>query len=74
MRGAIPPLPKYAFTAWRSVKAQGQLCSVGYTDVARMAGENMHLPYHSSGHLLENSLFFINGNDKISVKLSLCFN
>jgi hypothetical protein len=25
MRGAIPPLPQYAFTAWCSVKAQGQL-------------------------------------------------
>jgi hypothetical protein len=24
--GAIPPLPQYAFTAWCSVKAQGQLC------------------------------------------------
>jgi len=25
MGGAIPPLPQYAFMAWRSVKAQGQL-------------------------------------------------
>jgi hypothetical protein len=25
MRGAIPPLSQYAFTAWCSVKAQGQL-------------------------------------------------
>jgi hypothetical protein len=25
MRGAIPPLPQYAFMAWFSVKAQGQL-------------------------------------------------
>jgi hypothetical protein len=25
MRGAIPPLPQYAFMAWCSVKAQGQL-------------------------------------------------
>jgi hypothetical protein len=25
MRGATPPLPQYAFMAWRSVKAQGQL-------------------------------------------------
>jgi hypothetical protein len=24
MRGAIPPLPQYAFKAWYSVKAQGQ--------------------------------------------------
>jgi hypothetical protein len=26
MHGAIPPLPKYAFMAWCSVEAQGQLC------------------------------------------------
>jgi hypothetical protein len=25
MRGAMPPLPQYAFMAWCSVKAQGQL-------------------------------------------------
>jgi len=25
IRGAIPPLPQYAFIAWCSVKAQGQL-------------------------------------------------
>jgi hypothetical protein len=25
MRGAIPPLPQYAFMAWYWVKAQGQL-------------------------------------------------
>jgi len=25
MLGAIPPLPQYAFMAWCSVKAQGQL-------------------------------------------------
>jgi hypothetical protein len=25
MSGAIPPLPLYAFMAWRLVKAQGQL-------------------------------------------------
>jgi len=25
MRGVIPPLPQYAFMAWCSVKAQGQL-------------------------------------------------
>jgi hypothetical protein len=25
MRGAVPPLPQYAFMAWCSVKAQGQL-------------------------------------------------
>jgi len=25
MRGAIPPLPQYAFMAWSLVKAQGQL-------------------------------------------------
>jgi hypothetical protein len=25
MRGAIPPLPQYAFMAWCSVKAQGHL-------------------------------------------------
>jgi len=25
MRGAIPPLPQYAFIVWCSVKAQGQL-------------------------------------------------
>jgi hypothetical protein len=25
MRGAIPPLPQYAFMAWCLVKAQGQL-------------------------------------------------
>jgi len=25
MRGAIPPLPQYAFMAWCSVKARGQL-------------------------------------------------
>jgi hypothetical protein len=25
MNGAIPPLPQYAFMAWCSVKAQGQL-------------------------------------------------
>jgi len=25
MRGAMPPLPKYAFMAWCSVKAEGQL-------------------------------------------------
>jgi hypothetical protein len=25
MCGAIPPLPRYAFMAWCSVKAQGQL-------------------------------------------------
>jgi hypothetical protein len=25
MSGAIPPLPQYAFMAWRSLKAQGQL-------------------------------------------------
>jgi hypothetical protein len=25
MRGAIPPLPQYAFLAWCSVKTQGQL-------------------------------------------------
>jgi hypothetical protein len=25
MSGAIPPLPQYAFMAWNSVKAQGQL-------------------------------------------------
>jgi hypothetical protein len=25
MRGAIPPLPHYAFMAWRSVKAQGEI-------------------------------------------------
>jgi len=24
MRGAIPPLPQYAFMAWCSVEAQGQ--------------------------------------------------
>jgi hypothetical protein len=26
MRGAITPLPQYAFMAWCSVQAQGQLC------------------------------------------------
>jgi len=25
MRGAIPPLPQYAFVAWCLVKAQGQI-------------------------------------------------
>jgi len=25
MSGAIPPLPQYAFTAWCSAEAQGQL-------------------------------------------------
>jgi len=25
MRGAIPPLPQYAFMTWCSVEAQGQL-------------------------------------------------
>jgi len=25
MSGAIPPLPSYAFIAWYSVKAQGQI-------------------------------------------------
>jgi len=25
MSGAVPPLPQYAFMAWCSVKAQGQL-------------------------------------------------
>jgi hypothetical protein len=30
MSGAVPPLPQYAFMAWSSVKAQGQLylCSL----------------------------------------------
>jgi hypothetical protein len=27
MSGAIPPFPEYAFMAWYSVKAQGQLYS-----------------------------------------------
>jgi hypothetical protein len=27
MRGAIPPLPQYAFMAWCSVNAEGQLLS-----------------------------------------------
>jgi hypothetical protein len=30
MRGAIPPLPQYAFTAWYSVKAEGQLYTITY--------------------------------------------
>jgi hypothetical protein len=25
MKGAMPPIPQYAFMAWCSVKAQGQL-------------------------------------------------
>jgi len=31
MRGAIPPLPRYAFMAWCSVKAQGQLYLLTFT-------------------------------------------
>jgi hypothetical protein len=30
MSGAIPPLPHYAFMAWCSVKAQGQLYLLSY--------------------------------------------
>jgi hypothetical protein len=33
MRGAIPSLPQYAFMAWCSVKAQGQLYFTLYFDV-----------------------------------------
>jgi len=31
MRGDIPPLPQYAFMAWCSVKAQGQLYFFTFT-------------------------------------------
>jgi len=34
MRGAAPPLPPYAFMAWCSVKAQGQLYLYLYGTVA----------------------------------------
>jgi hypothetical protein len=33
MRGAIPPLPQYAFMAWCSAKAQGQLYFLPYVFV-----------------------------------------
>jgi hypothetical protein len=37
MLGAMPPLPQYAFMAWRSIKAQGQIylylcCNLGLDD------------------------------------------
>jgi hypothetical protein len=32
MSGATPPLPQYAFMAWCSVKAQGQLYKDKYHD------------------------------------------
>jgi hypothetical protein len=32
MSGAMPPLPQYAFTAWCSVKAEGQLYLLPYND------------------------------------------
>jgi hypothetical protein len=32
MSGAIPPLPQYAFMAWLSVKAQGQIYLYIYRD------------------------------------------
>jgi hypothetical protein len=44
MRGAIPPLPQYAFMAWCSVKAQGQLylylylCLTKYDSVKTYCG------------------------------------
>jgi len=41
MLGAIPPLPQYAFMAWRSVKAQGKLYlyikDILYTDFCTMS-------------------------------------
>jgi len=40
MSGSIPPLPQYAFTAWFSVKAQGQLY---FTFILTLLGSNIPL-------------------------------
>jgi hypothetical protein len=40
MRGAIPPLPKYAFMAWCSVKAEGKLLLYLYVIIAVIKSKN----------------------------------
>jgi hypothetical protein len=45
MRGAIPPLPQYAFMAWCSFEAQGQLYLLQYTTLnQRYAYEQCYHP------------------------------
>jgi hypothetical protein len=46
MRGAVPPLPQYAFVAWCSIKAQGQL----YLTIGRQTKfhTNILLPLNGS--------------------------
>jgi hypothetical protein len=39
MSGAIPPLPQYAFIAWCSVEAQGQLYLYGKIKEDKMGWE-----------------------------------
>jgi hypothetical protein len=45
MRGAIHPLPQYAFMAWGSVKAQGQLYLLPL-----LLKENKHMQLKALGY------------------------
>jgi hypothetical protein len=40
MRGAVPPLPQYAFTLWRLLKAQGQIYL--FTKLVSRAGNSLN--------------------------------
>jgi hypothetical protein len=48
MSGAVPPLPQYAFMAWCSVKAQGQLYI--YLTLPYLTLSYITLPYLTSSH------------------------
>jgi hypothetical protein len=64
MSGAIPPLPQYAFMAWYSVKAQGQLylyLTCETTELYR-TGSRGHVFRMTDSHSAK----------KVKVKLFLC--
>jgi len=48
MRGAIPPLSQYAFKAWCSVKAQGQLCLYHTKEFRKLQNDKICDSYSSS--------------------------
>jgi hypothetical protein len=77
MSGTIPPLPKYAFMARCSVKAQGQLYLNNNEAQLMTIYFNEYICICTC--LLKEvlkiwSVFFLENLVKIKVKFSLCFN
>jgi hypothetical protein len=59
MLGAIPPLPPYAFVAWCSVKAQGQLYL--YLTISHFSDTGK--PPSERGFLIHESFLKVSGKN-----------